>query len=594
MRLDIAEASLGKLLATISLLDCATVRQGLTGYEIIPMLDDGGWNRKSTGKGGKGFAAQPIQELWDEYHKAAEQFYPEGKTRYLRTPSEELYRSLHTLDANGLANEFTLCVLPSLKGYTKTFQIYADAMAHPEKYWENGERWVSIEDSLEKLRRDYFHALSILVQSTMHGERKFVQAPAFNCTAFDIPPKLLALYCAVICWITQTLNDNSAREFYFLLAPGFRDDIYVQPLSMRLGPKDEGISHPHNLLIIHLNEKLFYEPSRLLGVLCHEISHHVGGESRRRKERARCIFRSLAMYIVCKTTPLIREEPEETPHRLIEQIVEAMADVMLRYYEERHKSSGLEYYITDLADFLTTECGWMGLLQMPAATAELIQNVAGRMHSLSRKGSKDELRFLAQLQDNLLHSNYVQSLLVDETTCYAAFDLMSRHVVRKLYSGVYNLYNGRAELVLSFHAMIEMTLQVHSEAYSDDRMIRLMGLDTRKKYEYFSQYYGDDDPQNRIRYEAVVRTFYPQEPAEKKTLTPDKAIDYFFSYTRKQVSCYLKHCDDYLAQNEDLGQKMTFTAQRLGQISQALGGEDLNTMFDTMHKVISEYQQALI
>ena len=205
--------------------------------------------------------------------------------------ASEIRRALTALLDNGFSEEFVLSVLYS---FTEYLRFVAELMGKQPCKNDMNERRVKSE-KLYTFQRNYLQALNMLAHCTMHSERQFIQAPSFNATIFDVPPKLLAFYAGVAFKVTALLNDED-RTYSFLFSPDFRSDIYVRPIS------SEGYSS--KLLIIYINEQMFYNPSAVIETMCHEIAHHVGKNARCREERMERILDCIGINLICSSLPI--------------------------------------------------------------------------------------------------------------------------------------------------------------------------------------------------------------------------------------------------------------------------------------------------
>ena len=126
---------------------------------------------------------------------------------------------------NGFSTEFILGVIEPF------FAAYKNLCAYP-----------TASDDFREATQRVFHALNTLALCMMHGERRFIQAPAFNANYFDIPPKLFAFYSTVIRRVTDHYQShstlgcsaNGAKDAYrFLMVPDYRNNIFVNPIKSK-------------------------------------------------------------------------------------------------------------------------------------------------------------------------------------------------------------------------------------------------------------------------------------------------------------------------------------------------------------------------
>lgn len=202
----------------------------------------------------------------------------DGAIRYL----VEAKRSLLELIENGFSTEFIL-------GITEPFCAA----------YENLYAYETPCDEFQEATQQVFHALNTLALCMMHGERRFIQAPAFNANYFDIPPKLFAFYSTVIrrvaavyqSSINPDLLSNTGNDAYrFLMVPDYRNDIFINPIKY-----PDKTKKPY-VCLIYLAEKFFYDPVKAIYLILHETAHYLS--DRKREERMGFVFRTVANLMI--------------------------------------------------------------------------------------------------------------------------------------------------------------------------------------------------------------------------------------------------------------------------------------------------------
>lgn len=193
---------------------------------------------------------------------------------------------------NNFAEEFVYCVYESffnfIKYMTKKFEKLAS-------YQENEK--VKSEEEITYCYNQYFTALNTIVNSTMHSERQFIQATAFNAIFYSVPPKILAFYNAYVYKMKKLLCDNdNFSDFTYLICPSFSPIMSIEMIS----PNDEPPCE--RILMILISEKTLYDIAVVTYQLIHELAHYIGEEVRCREERQRSVINSLIECIafICK------------------------------------------------------------------------------------------------------------------------------------------------------------------------------------------------------------------------------------------------------------------------------------------------------
>lgn len=186
-----------------------------------------------------------------------------------------LYKSIESTLKNGFADDFVIC-------------LYESFVALLDYLYSKKEK-SSVEDikEFDKVINRFFEIVTSLVNSAMHSDRQFIQTPSFNPVFFDVPPKLMAFYTAQINKIKQINGHNDNNNYSFIFKPSLNRNITIFPYSYNQAPPTD------RLLAVSINEESLYHPTKVLKVLCHEVSHFVGTEKRCRGVRKECWLKSV-------------------------------------------------------------------------------------------------------------------------------------------------------------------------------------------------------------------------------------------------------------------------------------------------------------
>ena len=160
-------------------------------------------------------------------------------------PVQAVEYSILGILKNRFAEDFVSCMYESFCAF---LEYLTEKMSESDVNSENFDKCFS----------SYFWALSALVNSAMHSERQFIQATAFNAIIYDIPPKIMAFYVAVINALQKIIRSDADRRYTFLLTPSFHNEIVVKIISYEEAP-------PHDrLLMVSINEQSLYNPYALV------------------------------------------------------------------------------------------------------------------------------------------------------------------------------------------------------------------------------------------------------------------------------------------------------------------------------------------
>lgn len=311
------------------------------------------------------YASKMIEKLYSLISEK-EQSEPAAYIEYVK----ETLRSLHELAKNDFSEEFVLCVLPSIIAFLR---IITQKQSFLRKEDNDIVTCDKIHESCAKLQRSYFTAMNTLSLCTMHSERQFIHTPAFNANYFDIPPKLLAYYNAIVYNIAYQLKSAELPQpsYHYIIIPDYRTDIHVEPLNITY--KEDTDDH---LAIICLSEKYFYQPSKAIMLLAHEVGHYEG--ERRRKCRAKKIFYLIGITIFYYT-PLKKCISNKDTYFTKDTLVYLFSEIFASYLDEQFNnfySEGnrrIPYILSDITDFLTEYRYGISFLESFAHRSELIQ-----------------------------------------------------------------------------------------------------------------------------------------------------------------------------------------------------------------------------
>lgn len=230
-----------------------------------------------------------IEQLKDAIEKANIR----DKDRYI-LPVYEVRDCLCSIVKNSFAEEFVCCIYESFLHFvsymtvefTKSINYDSATNLGGQGSWED-----KIADSYDK----YFVALNTLVNSTMHNERQFVQATAFNAVFYSVPPKIMAFYNAYTYRIKQILKSESCENQYtFLIYPSFSPTTALEQISLNDEPPCDRI------LTVTISEKSLYGIEAVMYQMVHELAHYVGDDLRCRQIRTQKIKGTLLKWVADK------------------------------------------------------------------------------------------------------------------------------------------------------------------------------------------------------------------------------------------------------------------------------------------------------
>ncbi|MDE5698539.1 MAG: hypothetical protein K2I96_14205 [Lachnospiraceae bacterium] len=186
---------------------------------------------------------------------------------------------------NSFAEEFIYCMYESFQHFIE----YMTAEFQSLESGYDGKR----KEKLAEMYDKYFTALNTLVNSTMHGERQFIQATAFNAIFYTVPPKIMAFYNAYISRVREILTDKGcSNKFTFLIYPSFSPVMSVKSIASEDRPPCDRI------ITIKIREKTMYDIMDVSHQIVHELAHFIGADLRCRDLRKKYLLYTMLSCLV--------------------------------------------------------------------------------------------------------------------------------------------------------------------------------------------------------------------------------------------------------------------------------------------------------
>lgn len=480
----------------------------------------------------------------------------------------EIKRSILALLKNGFAEEFAVSVLLSFMEYLR-FVTDNSEQIHCRLAEGDGENLFYV------FQRKYFQALNMLTHCTMHSEKQFIQAPAFNATLCDIPPKLLACYAGAAYLIADCLNDEEGRIFSFQIVPDFQPEIYVKQISF--------VSHRKSKLsIIYLSEKLFYNPSDVIAIMCHEIAHYVGKAPRQREARAMRIFSSIGVYLLFNAAPFTDRDAG-----LVNALGRAFGEEMFECYSKDRKcrKDRDPYFLDDVREYIEEFGNLLSMVELPHFKSRLQELWVAAMKGM-------DVESLLEKLDCSLDSTYLSSLHQAENGKEAALNILAGSLVFKLEKmfGEWNC-NSEGSEYRAYQDYYSSVFGAFREAYSDLRMVQLLGITDGKKYEAIlkrnSEYRLKNrlDFQSYLRHDAVCQAAELQKAEEQLPVWlkgKDQTMRLVTESVKRTLVGYLEDC-----------RKTSYDCKEIRSLLDRLELSDPQEFFGAVRSIIFDYRNKL-
>lgn len=469
---------------------------------------------------------------------------------------------LSTLE-HGFAEEFGLSVLPGFIAYLrlteynlcKLLSNTSSGIAGENDNDKRGTLGESTYSWFWTFQKKFLTAISSLSHCTMHSDKQFIQAPAFQMRLFEVQPKLLFLYSKLIRDIARYLQAEDGESFpeysyEFLVVPDIRPDVYMDPIS---GADLQYLKVNTKLMLVYMPESVFYDPVAAAAILCHEVAHHVGNTCRFRNERLSQFFTAVSGYILVKGmgTKYKNDNYARQYGILVSWISEAMSEFFVEQFSHKRTKSPRQFYRETIFDFLGDTdylINWIDAANFPEMIVLL----------LKKKLENNELNSALLDIAGKIEADYLPP------TCFLSapynqeeivFDAKIRTLIFLLkeifgsFSKCYHRDNSAA--AESYKSFCDSVLNGFSEAYADLKMCQLFDLPYDGKGPNISysslldrfrhQVNGDNSFETMLRRDALRRLLTDNDNPDKvpgQNRYPDETAN----MAERRIYQYLSHC----------------------------------------------------
>lgn len=448
---------------------------------------------------------------------------------------DETCRSFKALLKNGFSEEFVLSVFISFAAFLRISLLF-----------ENEGTRSPVTQKLERMNRKYFTELNTLALCTMHNERQFIQAPSFNASYFDIPPKLLAFYSATVFDIVQTLWDGIEPVYRFLIAPDYKNDIYVSPLVV-----DEKIQTEERLAVIRLCEQYFYDPVNAIALLCHEISHYMS--DRKRKVRADGIFYMVSLSVLCRT-PLFQlvDSPDSVINdtSILDLLSRTLAEVLLELFESdfTDENDQQNYHLINVNEFLSDNNYGMDLFNQQLFCEIIVSRWKDELYQAYESGKLNikELNTAVESIEDTLHTKFMSQILGNssseetEASSSQVFSILARNVLLQIRRLVNQPQN-----IIKHQKFGDDIIETYSEAYADLKMAQVMGASfSVELYENLLRHICDTkEVLCDLRHDTVCKIISPNEAIDEWSMkSVSDSNRFIYRVAVHKIQNYLEQC----------------------------------------------------
>lgn len=382
--------------------------------------------------------SERLQDKIEELKVAINESEIIDKTRYI-LPVYEVRDCICSIVKNSFAEEFVCCIYESFLHFvaymTKEIPRIGE---HPDKIRFQEKKIAEVYDQ-------YFVAMNTLVNSTMHNERQFVQATAFNAVFYSVPPKIMAFYNAYIYRMKQILEDENLGKYTFLIYPSFSPNISIDQISLNATPPCDRI------LTIRISESALYDIESVMYQMVHELAHYVGWNLRCRDVREEKIVSILVRWVVeeCKM--------EDQTYQILQSCLPKAEDKKTAAAVDGDEKSAI--YLDNLS-----EIGNAILRKLEDS------NFIYELYKAYGEGTSEET---SEFNDHLLEDCGIER---NQNNAYLDNYLEQYATVKcQEFCGKLKRVN-EPDKILKYKSYITLIKSVYRECYADLQMIILLGM----------------------------------------------------------------------------------------------------------------------
>ncbi|NBJ91384.1 hypothetical protein [Parablautia muri] len=397
-------------------------------------------------------------------------------------PVKEVSASIISLLHNGFAEDFVICI------YQPFIEFLEYLHSKMEEQIENEKANIQYSEAFDKCFCSYYDGLNALVNSAMHADRQFIRATSFSNIFYDVPPKIMAFYVAIIYKTMGIMQTSGEKKYTFFMSPSFSDEVNVKIISY-----DEVEMPCDRLLKVSINERSLYNPKAVIRRMTHEIAHFVGGPLRKRSLRMEKIIDTI-VYIILRQTLYIDFKLDSSFINLKKKIVTNIINDYGINCESKNYSNDLKELYRQIIRYMTHS--------ETTVHEEIRKYVFQKIEDLLREGKytyfskiierENESNgcgvidsFHSELQLTLIQKEYLSKLILKDIVREMSIlsgEKSSKSIVNSMGN---TILRGDKPLKKYIRGLISL----YSETYSDLQMILLLKI----SYEDYLNGFIDDE-----------------------------------------------------------------------------------------------------
>ena len=554
---------------------------------------------------------KPYKKLIKKIRKAYEVFEEKAKKCGYNSyciPVKEVCASIISILNNGFAEDFVICM------YQPFFEFLEYLENKMEEQIKGKKAGIQYFEAFDKCFCSFFDGLNTLVNSAMHTDRQFIRATSFSNIFYDVPPKIMAFYVAIIYRIRTIMQTEGEKRYTFFMAPSFSDEVSVKIISY-----NENKMPCDRILKVSINERSLYNPEAVIRRMTHEIAHYVGGELRKRSLRKEKIIDTI-VYIVLQQ---ILHEDFKCGKAFINLKKEIVGDIINDCGIDCKKNN----YSNDLKHLYRQIIQYM--INAEVAVHERIRKyVLQEIESMLEEGRygyfseivENEIRihkkiviekFYRGLRLTSIQKEYLSTLVLKDIInemLRLAGEVNRKSVVFSMGNTIFNETD-------SLKSYAKTLISLYSETYSDLQMILLLKI----SYEdYLKGFINDEiidinnleENNEDISRIAVISQLMQEKRKWNEKINcgnlnmvkkMDVIITKFQSEIKKDDSPYREqnqNLKEYLQECMKMSEEFYFSKKEINELRTVIGVllkyDDAKRVYSTICSVISKYCHTLI
>ncbi len=387
--------------------------------------------------------------------EAKEQLYP-----FVRKALVEVLKACSYFEKENFARHVQKCIGHAWKMLFKKMNDFCDRFEKETVY----ENRITYNESVVLV----LQGIMSIVNGSLHTDRMFFQAPGFNAVLYDIPVKVLTFYNNYVELLVETLNENSEKEFCYLLCP----DLYLSITIKKLFDNEK--EYPRRRLLLgKVPVKTIFEPQKLMQELAHEVAHCVGDKIRKRSKRLAYTIAMVSETIATILLSVTDDEPKS--EYILSEVYRKIGEEKIDKLFETLRQEIAKYFIGNFNDQQ--------------------EEVNDENEEEFKYYQVKTLNFFQVTMKQLLVEDMDRLLIIidkDIKKAYKSLNIDIPEYVKDLSTVLEILKKNLQFLSLQVNFIISSIHMLTTESFADLVMCEVLGIDMKEYIEIFYQKHKED------------------------------------------------------------------------------------------------------